>query len=148
MASLMNKVNHRLHQAFRPSTSAAYDNMLRVFVAFLIFAQFSFPHVTTNQVLVFMEFLVFNNVSNLFINNYLSAIKAKFIIHDLDTACFHNPRIKYFARSLALSAPSKITLKAVIDIPLLKRIVSRCNTMYLGMIYKAAFLLSYFSATC
>ena len=93
-ASLMTKANHRLHQAFRPSTSAAYNNMFRFFFAFCIFAQIPFSHVTTNQVLLFMEFLVFNNVSNLSINSYLSALKAKFIIHDFDTGCFHNHRTK------------------------------------------------------
>ena len=141
----MSKVTSRLHQAFRPSTSQAYNSMFRLFIAFCIFSHIPFLHINTNHILVFLEFLVFSKVSSLSINNYISALKAKFSIYGLDTASFLSPRLKYFSRSLTLSAPCRISLKSVIDIPLLTQITLRCNNMYMGLVYNAAFLLSYFS---
>ena len=134
----MSKVTSRLQTAFRPSTSQAYNSMFT-------FSYIPFPHTNTNHILVFLEFLVFNKVSNLSINNYISALKAKFSIYGLDTGPFLSPKLKYFSRSLAFSAPCRISLKSVIDIPPLTQITLRCNSIYMGLVFKAAFLLLYFS---
>ena len=79
------------------------------------------------------------------IANYLSAIKAKLSIYGVDVSPFSHPQIKYFTRSLTLAAPLKISLKTVIDVDTLKAIISKCDNMYMGQIFKAAFLLSFFS---
>ena len=114
-------------------------------MAFCIFAQFSIFHLNTNHILVFLEFLVFNGMSTASIANYLSAIKAKLSIYAVDVSPFSHPQIKYFTRSLTLAAPLRISLKTVIDIDTLKAIVMKCDSMYMGQIFKAAFLLSFVS---
>ena len=58
---------------------------------------------------------------------------------------FLDPRIKYFNRSLAISAPFKVKLKAIIDPHTLQKITKKCDSMYMGQVYKAAFLLSFVS---
>ena len=142
---LLSKAHQRLQLAFRHSTTKAYTTKFRIFIAFCIFAQFSIFHLNTNHILVFLEFLVFNGTSTPSIANYLSAIKAKLSIYGLDLSPFSHPQIKYFTRSLTLTAPLKISLKTVIDVDTLKAIVTKCDTMYMGQIFKAAFLLSFFS---
>ena len=142
---MLSKAHQRLQSAFRHSTTKAYTTKFRIFVAFCIFAQFSIFYLHTNHILVFLEFLVFNGTSTASIVNYLSAIKAKLSIYGADVAPFSHPQIKYFTRSLTLSAPLKISLKTVIDVHTLKAIVVKCDTMYMGQVFKAAFLLSFFS---
>ena len=119
--------------------------MFRTFVAFCIFARIALPLVHSDQVLAFLEFLAFNKVSHHSINNYLSAVKSQLSLYNLDISMFSNPRIRLFTKSLALSAPLKITLNSIIDIPTLTSIVLRCDSMFMGQVYKAAFLLSFFS---
>ena len=119
--------------------------MFRIFIAFCIFANIFLPLSHSNQILAFLEFLVFNKVSHQTISNYLSAIKSQLSLFDLDISMFSNPRIKFFTKSLALSAPLKLSIKSIIDIPTLTSIVLRCDSMFMGQVYKAAFLLSFFS---
>ena len=142
---MLSKAHQRLQSAFRQSTTKAYTTKFRIFVAFCIFAKFSPIHLNTSHILVFLEFLVFNGTSTASIANYLSAIKAKLSIYGVDISSFGHPQVKYFTRSLTLSAPLKISLKTVIDVHTLKAIVQKCETMYMGQIFKAAFLLSFFS---
>ena len=129
---LLSKAHQRLQLAFRHSTTKAYTTKFRIFIAFCIFAQFSIFHLNTNHILVFLEFLVFNATSTPTIANSLSAIKAKLSIYGLDLSPFSHPQIKYFTRSLTLTAPLKISLKTVIDVDTLKAIVRKCDTMYMG----------------
>ena len=58
---------------------------------------------------------------------------------------FQSPKIKLFLRSLQLNRPLAISLPAVIDVHMLQRIVQVCDTMYMGQIYKAIYLLASFS---
>ena len=141
---LLSKAHQCLHSAFRHSTSTAYNAKFRIFVAFCIFANFFLPELTTNHLLVFLEFLVFNSISASNITNYLSAIKAKLSMYGLDISPFYTPQIRYFTRALTLSAPMKVSLKIVTDVDTLKAIVKKCDSMYMGQIFKAAFLLSFF----
>ena len=111
----------------------------------MIFARFSFPSFKAEHVLCFLEFLVSNKISHSSISNYVSAIKTKLSMFGLSVSAFNDPRLRYFSRSLARNSSLKIHLKAVIDIPLLTQITQVCNSMYLGYVYKAAILLSFFS---
>ena len=63
----------------------------------------------------------------------------------LDVSAFFDPRFKVFTRALLRSRPLNPHIKAIIDIPMLTKIISQCDRLYLGMVYKAAFLLSFFS---
>ena len=98
-----------------------------------------------SSILAFLEFLAFNNFTSSSIANHMSAIKTKCAMWGLGTKIFKDPRIKYFTRATTLSAPLKVSLKAVIDIPLLSHIVSQCDRTYMGQVFKAAYLLSFFS---
>ena len=44
-----------------------------------------------------------------------------------------------------MHAPLRVNLKKVIDIPLLRSIVSQCDFTFMGQIYKALYLLSFYS---
>ena len=119
--------------------------MFRVFLAFIIFAKFPLSALTADHVLCFLEFLASNNVSHSAIVNYLSAIKTKVTMFGLSSASFTDPRLRYFSRSLARNAALKVTLKSIIDIPILSQISQVCDSMYMGFVYKSAILLSFFS---
>ena len=145
IADLSSRANIRMQRAFRDSTSRAYNSMFRVFLAFCVFARVTTSQISIDTMLAFLEFLVFNGTSNSAVANYISALKAKFILLRLDTTLFDSPRIKYYTKALRLQAPFKVTLKSVIDIPLLNSIALHCDSMFMGQIFKAAYLLAFFS---
>ena len=76
--------------------------------------------------------------------NYLSAIKSTFTIYALDVSCFGDQRLKLYQRAVQLHAPLFVNLNKVIDIALLKQIVQECDLTYMGQIFKAVYLLSFF----
>ena len=78
--------------------------------------------------------------------NYLSAIKTKFLIFGLDVACFSDYRLRYYQKAVQMHAPLNVKLKSIIDIYcLLKTIVNQCDLKYMGQIFKALYLLSFYS---
>ena len=62
--------------------------------------------------------------------------------------CFADARLKYYQKSIQIHAPLSVKLKKMIDIPLLKRIVDQCDYTYMGQIFKAVYLLSFYSFLC
>ena len=119
--------------------------MFRVFLAFSIFFAIDITQLNSDHTLAFLEFLVFNQVSQASINNYLSAIKTMLQLYDIQTAAFRDHRVTYFTKALKLKAPFRVFFKTIIDIPTLTNIVSTCDSMYMGQVYKACFLTSFFS---
>ena len=99
MTSLFASATSR-HQAFRPKTSAAYTSMFKLFVAFCIYYQCQLCSVDTKIILSFLECFVHNNGSACMIGNYVSAIKAKFVLYDLPYTVPEPPKIKYFLKAI------------------------------------------------
>ena len=93
----------------------------------------------------FLEYLHFNGIKVSQMANYLSAIKSTFTIYGMDVSCFTDQRLKLYQRAVQLHAPLSVKLNKVIDIALLKQIVQQCDLTYMGQIFKAVYLLSFFS---
>ena len=100
---LARKAALRTHQAFRPKMCQPYDAMFRVFVAFCIISFVLLPDVNVKIIMSFLECLVENNSSCAMLENYMSAIKANFILYDLPFVVFDHPKIKYFLKSIELT---------------------------------------------
>ena len=119
--------------------------MFRVFLAFSIFANFNLHSLSTSNILCFLEFLASNKVSPSGIANYISAVKTKLSMYGIPVSSLNDPRIRYFNKSLSRNSDLKIKLKAIIDISMLRSMVHIADSMYMGFVYKAAILLSFFS---
>ena len=142
---LASKSAARAHQAFRPATQASYIRKFCLFVAYYCFIGIHLQNVTPLIAISFLEFLVENNLSHSAISNYVSAVKANLALHDLSLYFFQDPRIAYVQRSLSLHQTFSPVVKKIIDIPLLTAIISICNTMWMGQIFKALYLTVFFS---
>ena len=145
MRTLRRSARRRLHCAFVPATDKAYASMFRLFIAFTVFLNTTINQVNADFLLLYLEFLVYNGASPSQVANHLSALKAKFIIFSLDSPMFDDPRLSYFIRSLKLNAPLRVTLHNIIDIKLLTSIIRQCDKFYMGQIFKAMYLLAFFS---
>ena len=96
------------------------------------------------NLLCFLECLQYNGVKYTQMANYLSAVKTKFLIMGLDVACFNDCRLKYYQKAVQLQSPLNVKLNKIIDISLLKSIVKCCDLTYMGQIFKAVYLTSFF----
>ena len=102
---LTEKALSRLNSAFRPSTQTAYASMFRVFLAFCCHMGILMSSVNVKVLLAFLECLNENGVSPNMLSNYVSAIKAKFVLYGLPTKCLESRRIYYYVKSLRINRP-------------------------------------------
>ena len=135
----------RLNSAFRPSTQAAYSSMFRVFVAFCCHMGILMSNVNVNVVLAFLECLNVNGVSPNMLSKHVSAIKAKFVIYGLPIKCLESKRIHYYVKSLKINRPLSITRGNIVSIEDLYSLVTYCDQLYMGQVFKALFLMAFSS---
>ena len=145
---LKHRATNRLKLALADSTSRSYDSKFRIFLSFCSFAAIDINHISPLQILTFLEFLTFNNVSFSGLANHLSAVKTSLSLHGLDVSSFMDPRIKLYNKAIMRHRPFNPSIKPIIDIDTLQPIALQCDIMHMGHICKAAILLAFFSFLC
>ena len=101
-------------------------------------------NIDVNGMLAFLECLTYNQTSVNMLANYLVAIKANFNVLGLNAAILEDKRLKYYLRSIKLNRPVCLSTKNVILVEILQKIVRCCDTLYMGSIFKAVFLVAFF----
>ena len=135
----------------QPEHTRPLDHTLRLYTPgnfsylWLTVVSLGFIFITLLIAISFLEFLVENNISHSAIANYISAIKTNLALYGLPTYSFQDPRIAYFQRSLSLHEPFSPAVKKIMDIPHLISIVSICDTMWMGQVFKTLYLTAFFS---
>ena len=142
---MASRASQRLHLGFRPSTKSAYNSKFRLFLSFCVFLNIQLHHISPLILLSFLEFLTENNTSHSNIANHISAIKACCTIYNLPLSPFQDPRIKYYLKAMALHKAFKVKLKKIVDLHTLQLITRSCDFTYMGQIYKALYLVAFFS---
>ena len=139
------KASSRLHQAFRPKTHKAYTTMFKTFVAFCIFTKVCLENADVKAILSFLECLVANAVSSCMLANYVSAIKANFILYDLPFQVLGHPKVKYFIKAVKINRPPALKSHNIISISMLTDLALACGPFPYGQVYKASLLLGFFA---
>ena len=100
--------------------------------------------IDVNGLLAFLECLTYNQTSVNMLANYLAAIRANFNLLGLNSAILNDKRLKYYIKSMKLNRPVCLSTKNVISVEILQKIVHCCDTLYMGPIFKAIFLVAFF----
>ena len=140
LKSLPKKAAVRTQAAFRPKTRQAYFRMFKVFLAFCICMDVSVARVNVEVILSFLECLVHNKCSVAMISNYVSAIKACFVLYDLPFHILDHQKIKYFQKSLKINRPLSLTSHNIIDLAGLEKISLACQEFNCGQVLRVVFL--------
>ena len=94
--------------------------------------------------LAYLKCLNFNKVSVNMISNHLVAIKAKLIVLGLNPSPLDHRKVKYYIRALKLNRPISVTTHNIITVHMLLKIVYQCDYLYMGKVFKALFLVTFF----
>ena len=119
--------------------------MFKTFVAFCIFTKSCLENANVKVILSFLECLVSNAVSSCMLVNYVSAIKASFILYNLPFQVLDHPRVKYFIKAVKINSPPAIKSHNIISISMLIDLSLACDFFPYGQIYKATLLLEFFA---
>ena len=139
MRPLVNKASTRLSKGFRPKTQAAYTAMFKVFIAFCIHMKLN-----VNIALAFLECLLHNQCSSAMIVNYASALKAKCVVYNLQYGLFDSLKVKYFLKSVKQNRHLHVVPHNIINVEILHEICKECDKIYMGVVFKAMFLVGFF----
>ena len=139
------KASARLHLAFRPKTYKAYTTMFKTFVAFCTFTKSCLENANVKLILSFLECFVSNAVSPCMLANYVSAIKASFILYELPFQVLDHPRVKYFIKAVKINRPPALKTHNIISISMLIKLSMACDDIPFGQVYKATLLLGFFA---
>ena len=74
--------------------------------------------------------------------NYVSALKANFVLYDLPFEVLDHPKVKYFVKALKINRPLAITSHNVITILILIQISEPCG---FRLLYRTDILLGFFA---
>ena len=112
---------------------------------FCLFTKSSLIHMNVKVILSFLECLVAIECSASMIANYVSAIKASFIMYDLPFETLDHPKVKYFLKALRINRPITTTSHNVITISHLLDISRACDLLTSPQVYRTTFLLDFFA---
>ena len=121
-----------------------YENV-KVFVAFCVFMKVALSDVSIKVIVSFLECLVANECSASMVANYMSVIKANFIVFDLNFHVCDHPKVKYFIKSIKINRPLSVVHHNIIDISMLKCITCAASTLPGGPVLKAIILTGFFT---
>ena len=136
---------HRFKSGFQPATWAQYHRVFRQFIAFLETESIHLLQVNTITLLSFMEFCYNSSMLQANISNYMSAIRAMFIVHGLNTQPFKDERLPLFIKFLKINVVFRPKTIKLISIEVLQQIITACDALQHPMVYKALYLFCFFS---
>ena len=145
LARLTREATVTLNSALRPKTRKCYHMLYKNFLAFCHCARIPIASVNLHHVMAYLQYLVENGVSVNMVANNISALKASFIIYQLNHSVFENPQIAYFIKALKINRPLKVVQRNVMTLSQLKALVTLCDTIHCGQVFKEAFLLAFFA---
>ena len=146
-------LQHLCHQAFsrvtsayRPKTLQAQNSHLTTFLQFCEFTSQAIEDITPCTIIAFIEFLVQNGLSHSSISNYLSSLKTCFKLYSLPCQILQHEwvRLTMTMTSIALNVPVPLKIKGIFDISHMCQLVSLCDSMCHGLVFKPLFLCAFF----
>ena len=118
--------------------------LFRCFVGFCICSAMDPIAIDLSCILAYLEFLAKHSVSADMVANYVSALKAMFTLYGLKYSLPDDPKVKYFIRSMRLMRPLHTLQRNIMSLEVVKSLISHCDSIYLGQVFKAIFLIAFF----
>ena len=101
-------------------------------------------NVNVKILLSFLECLVSNNIAYSMLCNYVSAIKASFVLYELPHGILDHPKLKLFLKSIRINRPLTLVSHNIIDLDMLERISLACDDLQYRRVFRAIFLTGFF----
>ena len=140
---LASAAEKRIAVALRPRTRCSYLARFQLFLAFIVHMNISVA-TSLQTVLVYLEFLVQNNLKAVSLRNHLSILKYYFSLFGWSTSVFNERKVQLFVKSVQVNAKLQVKVKGVFTVELLQRLVTYVMRFTNAEVYRALFLVSFF----
>ena len=143
VARLTSQAYLRIQAALRPRTASSYMSKFKLYLAFI--GWYNLPLHVVDTILAFLEFLVQHGSKAHTLTSYVSVLSHYFKLFDIDPSSLTHRKVYLFTKSVSINSPYCPKFRGTISIPLLHQLVSACDSIPYGKIYKSAFLLAFFA---
>ena len=141
---LLSSAWNRIITAHRPATTQAHKTHFKTYLSVMLF--YGLPvDFTAQNVLIFMEFLVNNQLSCRVIRDYISSLSSLGRFYGLDTSPLSHPAVSRFLRSLSINSPFRPTRRGIFDIRTLYHISKACDSLPDPLLFRAIFLVAFYA---
>ena len=141
--ALASAAEKRIEAALCPWTRCSYLAGFRLFLAFIVHMNISVAS-SLQTVLVYLEFLVQNNLKAVSLRNHLSILKYYFSLFGWSTSVFNERKVQLFVKSVQINAKLQVKVKGIFKVELLQRLVTSVMRFTNAEVYRALFLVSFF----
>ena len=100
--------------------------------------------ISAQNILIFLEFLVKNNLSPKVVRNYFASISSLSRFYHLDTSDLSHPAVLRFLRSLSINSTFRPTPRGVFGIRVMYDISRACDSLHDPILYRAIFLVAFY----
>ena len=91
-------------------------------------------------VIVYLEFLVQNNLKAVSLRNHLSILKYYFSLFGWSTCVFNGKKVQLFVKSVQINVKLQVKVKGIFTVELLQRLVTSVMKFTNAEVYRALFL--------
>lgn len=138
------RINQSLATAHRPRTKTMYDSQFQLLLSFAIFIDIKDIQ-DIHFILAFIQLLYDNGLTKQTIANYISACKHNYKVFNLQFQVFEHYKVQLLLKSFQINRPLQFRPKGIISVEMLHDIVRSTHILTFPALYKALFLLAYFS---
>lgn len=138
------KVQFTISQALRPATRRAYLSQFKLYVAFCWYIGVKDLQ-DLYALLAFMQYLVDADLLSCTIANYMSAVKHHMAVLGLRTDMFTDLRVVKMLQGIKSVTRAAPKMKSVITLDVLRDISKACKVLDNPMLFRAIFLVAFFS---
>ena len=143
MQQLADQADKRIATGLRPRTATAYLMTFKLFLAFMVYMNITIPH-APRTIIVYLEYIAQNNLKIASLSNHVSVLKHYFGLFGWPISAFASRKVQLLLKSVQMNAKMQVSVKGVISIALLKKLVEYARKLHNGQVFSALFLTSFF----
>ena len=144
LTALKSRAASRVTQAFRPKTRRCYELLFRNFMVFCKITKLNVQAIDVHDIIAYLEYLVENGVSYNMVAKNISALKANFIMYDLNFHLLEHPCVRLFTKSLKINHPLSLVKRNIISLSVLHKLIVACDDLASPFTFRAIFLVAFF----
>ena len=136
-------VDKHIAAGLRPRTATFYLMTFKLFLAFMVYMNITVPY-APRTIIVYLEYVAQNNFKIASLRNHVSVLKHYFGLFGWPVSAFASRKVQLLLKSVQTNAKMQISVKSVISISLLVRLVDYARKLHNGQLFAAIFLTSCF----
>ena len=143
MEQLADQADKRIAAGLRPRTATSNLMTFKLFLAFTVYMNITVPY-APRTVIVYLEYIAQNNLKIASLRNHVSVLKHYFGLFGWPVSAFASRKVQLLLKSVQMNAKMQVSVKSVISISLLARLVDYARKLHNGQVFGAIFLTSFF----